>query len=301
MESKKTIFLSYCWKDENIANDIDDYMNSIGIKLTRDKRDVKYKDSFKVFMKSIKNTDFVIMIISENYLKSSNCMYEVLETIKDDKYRDRMLPIVLESSNVFIVKEWINYIQYWENKCNELKNELESLNITNLAGIIDELKILREIAMNIGGFLSVLKDMNCPSFDENKENKYKDILEVIGVGLLDKPVRVEEVLKTLSFENGYVPSDKYIVTTCPTCGSEQNLMQASIYKNGLETIYECKNGCQPIVVIAPPGTSSWEGRGYRIKENVIRNTKDLLVKVTNDGKGILIPGSPNALAKRKNI
>ncbi|MFW2500431.1 toll/interleukin-1 receptor domain-containing protein [Clostridium diolis] len=301
MESKKTIFLSYCWKDENIANDIDDYMNSIGIKLIRDKRDVKYKDSFKVFMKSIKNTDFVIMIISENYLKSSNCMYEVLETIKDDKYRDRILPIVLESSNVFMVKEWINYIQYWEDKCNSLKNELESLNITNLSGIIDELKILREIAMNIGGFLSVLKDMNCLSLDENKENKYKDILEVIGDGLLDKPVRVEEVLKTLAFENGYVPNDKYIITTCPTCGSEQNLMQASICKNGLETIYECKNGCQPIVVIGPPGTSSWEGRGYRIKENVIRNTKDLLVKVANDGKSILIPGSPNALAKRKHI
>ncbi len=62
MQTDKTIFLSYCWKDEEIANEIDNYFKSIGMNLKRDKRGVSYVESIKNFMKSIRETDFVINI-----------------------------------------------------------------------------------------------------------------------------------------------------------------------------------------------------------------------------------------------
>ena len=47
----------------------------MGIQLTKDERDLKFKESIKEFMQSIGKHDYVIMLISDSYLKSSNvCM-----------------------------------------------------------------------------------------------------------------------------------------------------------------------------------------------------------------------------------
>ena len=52
----------------------------------RDIRDVEYHESFKRFMQSIEKHDYVITIISDNYLKSRNCMFEMLEVVKDSYF-----------------------------------------------------------------------------------------------------------------------------------------------------------------------------------------------------------------------
>ena len=56
----------------------------------RDKIDIKNWGSIKEYMQSLNDMEYIILIISENYLKSSNCMYEVLETIRDRKYRNKI-------------------------------------------------------------------------------------------------------------------------------------------------------------------------------------------------------------------
>jgi len=70
-----------------------------------------YKQSLKGFMKQAKYTNYVLVIISENYLKSVNCMYEALEAMKDDNYKDRILPIVLDKTNIFNVIGKASYIE----------------------------------------------------------------------------------------------------------------------------------------------------------------------------------------------
>lgn len=93
----KTVFLSYCQKDKDIADCIDEKIGHIlegKATLSRDIRDVEYHESFKKFMQSIENHDYVISIISDNYLKSRNCMYEMLEVVKDSKFSQRLLFIV---------------------------------------------------------------------------------------------------------------------------------------------------------------------------------------------------------------
>jgi len=73
------IFLSYSWKDEKKADEIDAFFSGIGIGLTRDKRSIEQWGSIRVFMNSIKYSDYAILIISDAYLKSINCMYEIAQ------------------------------------------------------------------------------------------------------------------------------------------------------------------------------------------------------------------------------
>src|SRR5207249_7955720 len=60
------IFISYSWKNKDIADEIDNRFKSVGITMRRDIRDAGYRKSIKEFMQQIRETDFVLMIISED-------------------------------------------------------------------------------------------------------------------------------------------------------------------------------------------------------------------------------------------
>ena len=64
-------------------------------KISRDIRDVAYKDSFRSFMESIREHEYVIMLISDRYIKSVNCMHEVTEVLKDSRFKEKLLFIIL--------------------------------------------------------------------------------------------------------------------------------------------------------------------------------------------------------------
>lgn len=78
------IFLSYCWNDSNTADEIYNQLTiDSQITLHRDKLDIRHWGSIKEYMQSIPDMDYTILLISDAYLKSSNCMYEVLEVMRD--------------------------------------------------------------------------------------------------------------------------------------------------------------------------------------------------------------------------
>jgi len=161
------------------AYDIEQCFNKQGIGLTRDIAVVKYRDSFKEFMKKIRKSDFVLMLISDSYLKSKNCMYEVLEFIKDENYKERILPIVL-NAKIYSDIDTIKYIKYWKTRYEELKIETKDLELEELISVSENQKIYREISMNIGEFIEEIKDMNHKTYNDLKEADFTDILKLIG-------------------------------------------------------------------------------------------------------------------------
>jgi hypothetical protein len=70
--SIKKLFLSYCHSDSFIANIIEENLNKQTkrrISISRDIRDIQYKDNIEKFMQTIEQHDFTITIISDKYLK----------------------------------------------------------------------------------------------------------------------------------------------------------------------------------------------------------------------------------------
>jgi len=119
----------------------------------------------------------------------------------------------------------------------------------------------------------------------------------IGIPLMPDIVRVEEVFadQLHAPKGGTLPRDCDITTQCPTCAQVQTLQEAEVFLDGDDTIYLCKNGCQPIVVVGPPGGSPWPERSYRLGQHVIVNAKDLFFKVSNALGEIVFPASLAAL------
>ena len=120
---------------------------------------------------------------------------------------------------------------------------------------------------------------------------------LIGLDLLPDLVRVQDVLPASS-----APADDgRALTSCRTCGTQQTLKECEIRRDGPDTVYVCRNGCQVLVVVSTPGDSPWPGRGYRLGDYVIRNASDLFLTVPGSVAKVLIPASPAALMKSRQV
>lgn len=173
----KTLFLSYCQKDSDIANfievELEPYINGKA-RISRDIRDVEYHESFKKFMQTIESHDFVIMNISNHYLKSRNCMFEVLEVIKDSQFQKKLAFIVLTDEDiqyyqeqyipsigakVYFLEGQTKYSLYWTKVEKELQDQIEGLgDPTRTIHQIKEKCTVQRILLDLLEFMEFIKD-----------------------------------------------------------------------------------------------------------------------------------------------
>lgn len=171
------IFLSYSWKDEKKADEIDSFFTELGINIKRDKKSIEQWGSIRAFMDSIQNSDYAILIISDAYLKSVNCMYEITQLMKEPHYRDRIFPVVLDNE-IYQLKKRIDYIVYWEEKYDEARKDISRIkNLENTGLLSEELHRIREISYTIGEFLDIIKDMNNPQAEGINQAIYERLCE----------------------------------------------------------------------------------------------------------------------------
>jgi TIR domain. len=202
---EKRIFISYSWTNKDIADIIDEDFSKLGYPLTRDERDIRYKDSIKEFMQQIGKHDFVIMLISDSYLKSENCMYEVMEVIRDREYKKKILMIVLADEDKKFYKNYeklmaeepafnalkvgaeiysssgrIGYTEYWETCENEMIEQIARIqNDINKIQPLKEQKRINNISNNISDFLDGLRDWKAVSLQSLKETNYAEIINCL--------------------------------------------------------------------------------------------------------------------------
>jgi len=74
-------FVSYAWTPESnsFVDRLQQSLEQHGIHLRRDREEVRYKESIRDFMRRIGQGKCVVVVISDKYLKSENCMFEMIE------------------------------------------------------------------------------------------------------------------------------------------------------------------------------------------------------------------------------
>lgn len=170
-----TVFLSYCWADTEIANQIDNYLKSKEIVISRDVRDVDHWQSLKEFMQTIREKDYAILLVSDSYLKSVNCMYEVLEVMKERQYSKKIMPVVT-NKDIYSFDEQCKYVAYWQDEAKKLHESIKTLDYTNGLPLGIKLKQTEDIARNIAEFLKIITDMKNPDMDNISESIYNFIM-----------------------------------------------------------------------------------------------------------------------------
>lgn len=188
-EYEHAVFISYAWGEEReeIVNQIDKALEARGIKIVRDKRDLGYKGFISKFMERIGQGNCVIVVISDKYLRSPNCMFELVEIADGKDFHNRIFPIVLSDANIYDPLKRIEYVKYWEKKRKELAKAMKTLDPANLQGLREDMDLYDRIRDKISGLTSILKDMNTLTPDMHKESDFTQIYDGIERRMKDSP------------------------------------------------------------------------------------------------------------------
>ncbi len=195
---KVHIFLSYCNKDDDLADIICEKLARYSfISISRYTTDVPYKTSFREFMNSLSTHDKVIMIITDQYMKSRACMYEVGQLINSPNFQKKILFVICTNedktyyksepeedieANIYDPHGRNQYIIYWEKECGKLEDDLKRIKSEAAKiPIREEVKDIKKIIdYDIGSFMKYLADVNGISFDKLYEHGFREFLEEIG-------------------------------------------------------------------------------------------------------------------------
>ncbi|MDX2241460.1 MAG: caspase family protein [Leptolyngbyaceae cyanobacterium bins.302] len=178
---EKEVFISYAWggKSEEIANQIEKALQANRISLIRDKNNLGFKGRIKAFMERIGRGKCVVIVISEKYLKSENCMFELVQIAKNEEFYERIFPVVLEDAKIYKPVERIQYVQYWEQQIQELDQQIRSVSSANLEGFREDIDLYNEIRQYLPRLTNILKDMNTLTAQIHSESGFTELIKVI--------------------------------------------------------------------------------------------------------------------------
>ncbi len=185
LRDSKEIFISYAWggESEQFVNKLDETLQAKGIKIIRDKRDLGYKGLIKAFMERIGGGKCAIAVISDKYLKSPNCMFELVQIAKNGKFYDRIFPIVLADAQIYKPVARLKYIKHWEEQIKELDEGMREVGAANLQGFRQEIDQYTEIRNTIAELTNLLKDMNTLTPDIHSKSEFESLLNAIALRL----------------------------------------------------------------------------------------------------------------------
>ena len=181
------IFLSYSHAQSQYADKIEQYLNQHHIALTRDRHEEKETDSISGFIRRVGEADLVILLISDEYMKSYYCLYEALLAYS---HRDRrnLIPILLPEADILTWEGQLTYLRFW----NDAKEKLRmKISMAPGIGTVELQKALRQIeaySSYLGDFMAYIKDTVCihaSQGDTALETLYKCVCDKI----LDREVR----------------------------------------------------------------------------------------------------------------
>jgi len=167
------IFISYSWDDTLKVDKIQEKVERVGITIIRDVQDFKYKESLPDFMQRIRTADYALVYISDKFLKSANCMNEMLELQKELDYNKKILPIVDDDLEISNPTTLTSIIRYWEKEIENLKVIVSGISPERAISIYKQIDLHSQINQNIDSFIHSIID--------NKYLKLNDVINDDGM------------------------------------------------------------------------------------------------------------------------
>lgn len=173
------IYISYSHSEKSnaIADLVQNKFTENGITLIRDKDDLPYKEKISRFMDRIANAKGVVVVLSDAYLSSKYCMYELVNTYRKKDFEKRIFPIVLNDAKIFDAQGLLGYKQHWKKKIEEL--DAKAKDSSDYETIREELNLFKQIHDSFDEIFKVLPDMKAVVQNDAEQSKFDDFITEI--------------------------------------------------------------------------------------------------------------------------
>ena len=138
---KPCVAVSYSWKEETNKGVVDAFCKQLtesGVVVVRDVDSVSFGDSLSSFMQQLGASNFLCVFLSDDYLRSENCMYELLiawQRSKDnaDEFRKRIRVWDMDDLKLNESKKRALYVDYWRKEKRKFERDIEKIRYKNLS------------------------------------------------------------------------------------------------------------------------------------------------------------------------
>lgn len=179
--SRLEVYISYAWGGESdvVVAEICQQLHMHNVKYCIDKKDIAYKDNIREFEERLGERDYVILVVSDKFLKSKDCMYEFLQIKNTGNIYKRIFPIVLEDAKIYDPFDRIDYIKYWEEKVQGLDDKIKTISSAYQSGLRDDIDNYLEYRKIIPEITTILSRMNTLSPQVHRNNNYSELTKAI--------------------------------------------------------------------------------------------------------------------------
>jgi hypothetical protein len=216
------VFVSYAWggESERMVDELEKAFTERGIRIVRDKKELDYKGSIEAFEQRIGQGQCIVLVISDKYLRSEHCMYELVEADRNRNLRDRIFPLILTEAQIYKAIDRLNYIKYWDEQIEQLDLAIKNTKImANLSGITSDLDKYASIRASIDHLTDLLSDMNTLTPEMHAASGFSTLIDAVERVMNKKGINSVQFVTTInthglsSREIEFVDSKKPLLKT----------------------------------------------------------------------------------------
>ena len=198
------IYISYSWKQPAksiVKNWLCPCLKQSNMDYYIDEKDCRYGHDIEAFEREIGQADNVLVVLSNSYFHSLNCMYELALIIKNGINSNRVRWINMEDfSRTYDMYSKI--YDYWQDKVLQLQQNLSNDEYRDKP-LLNELEKVNAILTYFGKAWEYIQKINTLSFEQLSANQFQKLIAHIKDGLLldadinteintDVPIKVKQ-------------------------------------------------------------------------------------------------------------
>lgn len=185
--SAKRYYVSYAWADESDPwreAQVDKFCQLAeekGIKIYRDKTSLIRGDLISDFMKQIGEGARVFIFLSDKYLHSAYCMFELFEMWQNSRqnkveFLSRVRFFTIDKARIWSPSDWLEYTQYWKKERDDLRKAIDTVGWENAGDeTIKRYRLMETFTGQISDVLALFADVvQARTFDDFVSYGFED-------------------------------------------------------------------------------------------------------------------------------
>jgi TIR domain-containing protein len=131
-------YVSYAWADESDptrekrVDELCDDAKRRNVEIVRDKTTLSRGDRISEFIEKIGRGDRVFIFLSEKYLHSPYCMFELFEIWRNnrqdkEKFLSHVRFFAIDGAKIGRADEWLDYTEFWQHERDNLRQKIDHI------------------------------------------------------------------------------------------------------------------------------------------------------------------------------
>ena len=190
------VFVSYAWGDPSaegqrrgrLVDDLCSALEAKGVTVRRDRDELRPGELISEFMDRLAEGDYVLAIISDKYLRSEYCMYELFRIYRNcadrpERFVAKVIPMILPDAKIDSGTSRLKRAIFWDEQQREQQPLVERhVNVVG-AEFFRKFKLIGEFARNTSDMLEHLVDKLQPrDFERQAKEGFREVMSQMRPG-----------------------------------------------------------------------------------------------------------------------